>query len=68
MIEWKFCVNYLPYSPNAIDELIINRIPILLGGGIPLFDTLNNSVKFEHCSTEVLDGGMVKSHYKKLNL
>jgi len=51
---------------NLIDELIITKLPILLGDGIPLFSAQDQKVKFEHCSTEVFEGGIVKSHYKKL--
>lgn len=52
-------------NEGLIDELILTQIPIILGAGIPLFGPLGHSVKLEHCSTEVLGGGMVKSHYKK---
>jgi dihydrofolate reductase len=53
-------------NKNLIDELIISKLPILLGEGIPLFSTQGRMVKFEHCSTEVFEGGLVKSHYKKI--
>jgi dihydrofolate reductase len=51
---------------NLIDELIISKVPIVLGDGIPLFAAQDQMVKFEHCSTEVFEGGLVKSHYKKI--
>ena len=51
---------------NLIDELIISKIPLILGEGIPLFSPQDQPLKFEHCSTEVFEGGLVKSHYKKL--
>ena len=51
---------------NLIDELIISKLPIILGDGIPLFAIQDQKVKFEHCSTEVFEGGLVKSHYKKI--
>jgi len=50
---------------NLIDELTISKIPILLGEGIPLFSASHAMMQFEHCSTEVFEGGLVKSHYKK---
>ena len=52
-------------SEDLIDELIITTIPILLGGGIPLFGDLNNSMKFSHVKTEVLLNSLVKSYYKR---
>ena len=50
-------------AEDLIDELIITRIPILLGGGIPLFGELNKPLRFVHRSTEVYDNALVKSHY-----
>ena len=51
---------------DLIDEMIITKIPILLGDGIPLFGHLSSPIKFEHVKTEVLIGIMVKSYYKKI--
>ena len=51
---------------NLIDELIISKIPVILGEGIPLFSKQKQIINFEHCSTEVFEGGLVKSHYKKV--
>ena len=52
-------------NEGLIDEITINRIPILLGSGI-LFGNLDDSLKLEYCTTEIIDGGRVKSHYKKV--
>jgi dihydrofolate reductase len=54
-------------AEDLIDELIVTRIPILLGGGIPLFGTLNEPLKFTHINTEVYDNALVKSHYVRKN-
>ena len=51
---------------QLVDELILSKIPVILGKGIPLFSELSQSQWFEHCSTEVFEGGLVKSHYKKI--
>lgn len=51
-------------SAGLIDELIITQIPIILGGGIPLFGDLPQRLKLEHCETKTFDNGMVQSHYK----
>ncbi len=48
---------------DLIDEIILTRIPILLGGGSPLFDLLPKEIPFKLKSSEVLLGQMVKSHY-----
>ena len=48
---------------DLIDELIVTRIPILLGGGIPLFGELANPLRLVHKQTEVYDNALVKSRY-----
>lgn len=49
---------------GLIDEMIITRIPILLGSGIPLFGKLDKPIRFDEVETEILDGLLVKSHYR----
>ena len=46
---------------DLIEEMIITRIPILLGDGIPLFGYLPHPMKFSIYKTEVLTEEMVKS-------
>ena len=48
---------------DLIDELIITKIPILLGDGIPLFGKIDDSLKFKHTKTEIFNDSLVKSHY-----
>ncbi len=48
---------------DCIDEIIITRVPILLGSGFPLFDKLYQSLKFRHQKTEIYNNFLVKSHY-----
>ncbi len=55
--------NFL--KEDLIDELIVTVIPILLGGGTPLYSDLPTKLEFEHVKTEVLLNAMVKSHYRR---
>ncbi|HEY6907458.1 MAG TPA: dihydrofolate reductase family protein [Ignavibacteriaceae bacterium] len=48
---------------DCIDEIIITRLPVLLGGGIPLFGSLRDMLEFTHIRTDVYSNGLVKSHY-----
>lgn len=50
-------------AADIIDELIISRIPILLGSGISLFGELVEPLNYEHKETKVYDNTLVKSHY-----
>ena len=51
---------------DLIDEMIITKIPILLGSGIPLFGDLDQHLKFEHKKTDIYDNMLVKSHYARI--
>ncbi|HMH32991.1 MAG TPA: dihydrofolate reductase family protein [Puia sp.] len=48
---------------DLIDEMIITRIPILLGAGIPLFSQQAPELRFEHVKTDVLNNMLVRSRY-----
>lgn len=50
-------------NEDLIDQLIITRLPLLLGRGIPLFGHLHKSLKFEHHQTRLYPNGLVQSHY-----
>jgi len=50
---------------DLIDELIITKVPELIGTGIPLFGHLDKDLRFEHISTNIYSDGLVKSHYKR---
>lgn len=51
---------------DLLDELIITRVPILLGDGIPLFGKLSKPLKFIHFKTEILSNELTKSYYKRI--
>jgi dihydrofolate reductase len=48
---------------GLIQRMIITRIPVLLGTGIPLFGPLPHDVRLEHVATRSFKGGLVQSEY-----
>jgi len=50
---------------DLIDELIITRVPELIGTGISLFGYLDNDLRFEHIKTNIYSDGLVKSQYER---
>lgn len=49
---------------GQIQRIIINRYPVLIGDGIPLFGSLPHDVRFRHIATQTLKSGLVKSEYE----
>ncbi|KFL30722.1 deaminase/reductase [Devosia riboflavina] len=47
-----------------VEDMIISRIPILLGDGIPLFGPLERDIGLEHIETKSFPSGLVQSHYR----
>ena len=50
---------------DLIDEMIITRVPILLGKGISLFGELEQDLQFRHKKTEIYNNALVKSYYTR---
>ena len=50
---------------DLVDEMVITRIPILLGSGIPLFGEMEQELKFDLAETEILNKDLVKSTYRR---
>jgi dihydrofolate reductase len=52
---------------RLIQRLIVTRVPVLIGEGIPLFGSLPYDVQLRHVFTKTYSSGMVKSEYEILN-
>ena len=52
---------------GLIDRLIISRLPVLIGQGIPLFGSLPHDIRLNHVATRTYPGGMVQSEYRAID-
>ena len=48
---------------GLIESLIVTRVPVLIGGGRPLFGALDGDVKLRHVATRSYPTGLVQSEY-----
>jgi dihydrofolate reductase len=46
-----------------VDEITVTVIPVILGGGIPLFGPIENDIRLTHVSTTAFDFGFVQTTY-----
>lgn len=51
-------------AAGLIQRLVVTRIPVLLGAGIPLFGRLPHDIRLEHVETRSYRGGLVQSEYR----
>ena len=47
-----------------IQRLIITRVPVLIGEGIPLFGKLLHDIPLKHIDTRQFAGGLIQSEYE----
>jgi len=51
-------------AAECIDRLVITRVPVLIGAGIPLFGPVPRDVYLRHVATRTYKGGLVQSEYE----
>jgi len=51
-------------AAGCIDRLVITRVPVLIGTGIPLFGPLPSDINLRHVATRTYGGGLVQSEYE----
>jgi dihydrofolate reductase len=49
---------------GLIDRLVVTRVPVLIGEGIPLFGALPRDVRLQHVATRHYPSGLVQSEYR----
>src|SRR5436305_4799600 len=50
-------------AAGLIQRMIITRVPVLLGTGIPLFGPVAHDLRFAHVATRAYPSGLVQSEY-----
>jgi len=50
-------------AAGCIDRLVITRVPVLIGTGIPLFGPVPGDIPLRHVATHSYPGGLVQSEY-----
>ena len=51
---------------GLVDRMVITRLPVLVGEGIPLFGPLTRDVRLKHVATRVIGDAAVQSTYEVL--
>ena len=51
------------FNRNAVDELILSIMPVVLGKGMPLFDGILKNVPLKLTDTETFPNGVVQLKY-----
>jgi dihydrofolate reductase len=52
---------------GLIDRMVITRVPVLIGEGIPLFGETGRDIRLHHVATRTLGGGAVQTEYVVAN-
>lgn len=52
---------------GLVQELTINRCPVLIGKGVPLFGSVLRDIRLQHVATRVFPSGFVQSEYRVIS-
>jgi dihydrofolate reductase len=50
---------------GLVDRLVVTRVPVLIGDGIPLFGSLPHDIRLRHVATRSYPSGLVQSEYAR---
>lgn len=51
-------------AAGCLDRMVITRVPVLIGAGVPLFGPLPGDIQLRHVATRSLPAGLVQSEYE----
>jgi dihydrofolate reductase len=51
-------------AAGCVDRMVITRVPVLIGAGIPLFGAVPRDIPLRHVATHSYAGGLVQSEYE----
>jgi dihydrofolate reductase len=49
---------------DLIEDFVVTRVPVILGGGLPLFGSSGREIKLDHIETTSFRSGLVQSRYR----
>ncbi len=58
----ELCRSFL--REGLVNEIVIHRLPVLIGSGMPLFGSLNGDLPLKHVETRAFPSGIVTSTYE----